>query len=170
MSSSRPRRVHELYVFAAIAIALTAGFGYASILVLALAMNWSPGTWWIALVQAHGHAQLFGWTGLFVVGVGLFFLPRLRGTVLAHPDLAPWALACIVVGIALRALCQPLLGVLGAQETRTSLWGAVGRSGLALAGFVELGGALLFIVMLVTSFRRARPLAPAAPIRPVRPY
>lgn len=170
MSSSSPRRVHEPYVFAALAIALTAGFGFAAILVAALALHWSPGTWWVATVQAHGHAQLFGWAGLFVLGVGLYFLPRLRGTVLAHASLAPWALAAFVAGIALRTLCQPLLGILGAQETRQSLWGAVGRSGLALSGLFELVGAALVVFMLISSFRRAAPLSPAAPILPVRPY
>ncbi len=170
MSASLPRRVHEPYVFAALAIALTAGFGLATILVAALALHWSPGTWWIATVQAHGHAQLFGWAGLFVLGVGLFFLPRLRGTVLAHVSLAPWALGAFVVGITLRAICQPLLGLLGAQETLQSLWGAVGRSGLALSGIAELLGAALVIFMLIASFRRAAPVTPAAPILPVRPY
>ena len=63
------------------------------------------------MVQAHGHAQLFGWAGLFVIGVGLFFLPRLRGTTLARIELAAWSLACLVVGISLRALCQPLIAI-----------------------------------------------------------
>ncbi len=78
------RHVHEPFVFAALAFALTAGFGYAAIIVATLALKFPLGAWWIALMQAHGHAQLFGWTGLFVIGVGLFFLPRLRGTTLAR--------------------------------------------------------------------------------------
>lgn len=128
------------------------------------------GAWWVASVQAHGHVQLFGWAGLFVLCVGLFFLPRLRGTTLERAELAPWALACLAVGILLHALSQPLLGIFTAQMSPESLWLLVGRSGLALSGVMELAGAVLIVTMLASSFRRGRPLAPDAPITPVLPY
>ena len=164
------RRVHEPFVFAALAIALSAGFGYATIIVAALAFQWNLGVWWIAMVQAHGHAQLFGWAGLFVLGVGLYFLPRLRGTTLAHAGLAPWALALLVAGIALRSICQPLLAIAEASMPQDSPYAALGRSGYALSGVFELIGIVLILSMLAASFRRARPLTPSAPIIPVRPY
>ena len=157
------RHVHEPFVYAALAIALTAGFGYATIDVAALAFGLPLGARWIALVQAHGHAQLFGWAGLFVIGVGLFFLPRLRGTTLARIELAPWTLACLVVGIVLRAISQPIMPL-------SSLYAALGRFGTMLSGATELVGVALFITMIVSSFRRARPLSPDAPIKPVRPF
>lgn len=31
-------------------------------------------------VQAHGHAQIFGWLGTFILGVGYYAIPRLRLT------------------------------------------------------------------------------------------
>lgn len=31
-----------------------------------------------AWIQAHGHAQIFGWIGSFILGIGYFSLPRLR--------------------------------------------------------------------------------------------
>src|ERR1035437_10201092 len=33
----------------------------------------SPG--WI---QAHGHAQIFGWIGTFILGIGFYSIPKLR--------------------------------------------------------------------------------------------
>ena len=156
------RRVHEPFVFAAIGIGLTACFGYAAIVVAALAFRWQLGTWWIALVQAHGHAQLFGWTGLFVLGVGLFFLPRLRGTTLAWPRLAPWALSSLVGGITLRALSQPLLAFSQPSMPQHPLNEALGRSGLMLSGALELVSVALILTMLAASFRRARPMTPSA--------
>lgn len=164
------RHVHEPFVYAALGIALTAGFGYAAIIVAALAFKLPLGMWWIAMVQAHGHAQLFGWTGLFIVGVGLFFLPRLRGTTLAHIELAQWSLACLVAGIVLRALCQPLMAIAQASMPQGSLYDALGRFGTMLSGGIELGGVALFITMIFSSFHQARPLSPDAPIKPVRPY
>ncbi len=164
------RRVHEPYVFAAIIIALTAGFGYAAILVGAIALTVPGGAWWIALAQAHGHSQLFGWTGLFVLGVGLYFLPRLRGTTLMYPQLAPYALACYCIGIALRALSQPLGAIADTSTPQGTTITALGGSGTALSGLFEIAGTLLVIAMLVGTFRRAGPLGAQAPIVPVRPY
>jgi len=164
------RNVHEFFVYAALAIALTAGFGYAVIIVIVLAFRLPMGAWWLAMAQAHGHAQLFGWAGLFVIGVGLFFLPRLRGTTLARIELAPWSLGCWVVGITLRALCQPLTAIAQASMPQASLYDALGRFGTMVSGIVEVIGVALFITMIVSSFRRARPLSADAPIKPVRPY
>jgi uncharacterized protein involved in response to NO len=33
-----------------------------------------------AWLQAHGHAQVFGWIGSFIFGVGFYSIPKLRGT------------------------------------------------------------------------------------------
>jgi uncharacterized protein involved in response to NO len=55
-----------------------------------------------AWLQAHGHAQVFGWIGSFIFGIGFYSIPKLRGT--AKPSFgAPWA--CWVMwttGVALR--------------------------------------------------------------------
>ncbi len=168
--SSPTRHVHETYVYAALAVALSAGFGLAAVLVAALALNWLPGAWWIASVQAHGHAQLFGWAGLFVLGVDLFFLPRLRGTVLARSEFAPWALVCMVAGVALHALCQPLLAVVKPEMPEELFWADLGRAGLGLSGLFEVAGVGMIMLMLVTSYRRGRPLTADSPIVQVRPF
>ena len=33
-----------------------------------------------AWLQAHGHAQVFGWIGSFIFGIGFYSIPRFRGT------------------------------------------------------------------------------------------
>ena len=33
-----------------------------------------PAAW----IQAHGHAQLFGWIGSFILGIGFYSIPNLR--------------------------------------------------------------------------------------------
>ncbi|MBX9880176.1 MAG: NnrS family protein [Candidatus Obscuribacterales bacterium] len=32
----------------------------------------------VALIQAHGHAQVFGWIGSFILGIGFYSIPNLR--------------------------------------------------------------------------------------------
>lgn len=32
----------------------------------------------VAWIQAHGHAQIFGWIGTFILGIGFYSIPKLR--------------------------------------------------------------------------------------------
>jgi len=55
-----------------------------------------------AWIQAHGHAQLFGWVGTFILGIGFYSIPKLR-------KLKPFALwsawltwALWVIGVTVR--------------------------------------------------------------------
>jgi len=55
-----------------------------------------------AWIQAHGHAQVFGWVGSFIIGIGFYSIPKLRSGVKASFGMA-WA--CWVIwttGAALR--------------------------------------------------------------------
>src|SRR4051794_30971903 len=93
----------------ALLLGIGGGFLLATILTITRILLVQLGAWWAALAQAHGHLQLYGWAGLFVLGVALHFLPRLRGTPLVAARLIPWILVSISVSMILRALCQPLL-------------------------------------------------------------
>ena len=57
----------------------------------------SPG--WL---QAHGHAQVFGWVGSFILGIGFYSIPKLRGEAKAS-FLAAWLCWTMwTIGVALR--------------------------------------------------------------------
>jgi uncharacterized protein involved in response to NO len=99
------------YIRASLALAATAGFSLGAALFAASTLGFPLGPWWPAAAQAHGHVQRFGWAGLMVLGVGLHFLPRLRGTTLERPERARYALALLVTGLVTRALSQPLLAL-----------------------------------------------------------
>lgn len=126
------------------------GFALATILTLAQLMHLSIGPWWIATAQAHGHVQLYGWAGLFIVGVALHFLPRLRGTPLAVPRLVPWILAALVTGLLLRALSQPLLLATGAGA-----WSIL----LVTSGVLECASIVAVVSLLGMTARRGPRMA-----------
>lgn len=135
---------------AALLLGASFGFVLATVLTLTSALAVPLGPWWPALAQAHGHLQLYGWAGLFVLGVAFHFLPRLRGTPLAAPWLVPWVLGLQVAGLLLRALSQPLV-----TATPAVTW----RVLLLASGMLEcaaLGGAVL---LLGLTARRGPPLA-----------
>ncbi len=160
------RRIHEPFIAAALVIALTAGFGYAALLAAALALRIPLGTWWGAAVQAHGHAQLFGWMGLFILGMGLYFLPKLRGTKLKQTQFAPWGLGLLASGILLHGLAQPALSFV--QSTSALKQGLLG---LWLASSIlEVGGILMLARMLIATELGQAPLSRQAPAYPVLPF
>src|SRR5581483_8526243 len=156
---ARPAAVWPPFVRAAIGLALLGGFGLGGGLGLALALRLPLGTWWLAAVQAHGHLQLFGWAGLMVLGVGLHFMPRLRGAALVAPGLTRPALALLAAGLLARLVAQPALAAT-AEPLAVVL-----RSALAVAAVAELAGALV-----AATLRRGPPLAARAGLRPVLPF
>jgi len=50
-------------------VALTYGIGTCAGMMFAPAFGIDRGLWWIVHGQAHGVAQIFGWGGLFIMGV-----------------------------------------------------------------------------------------------------
>ncbi|HEU5345863.1 MAG TPA: NnrS family protein [Ktedonobacterales bacterium] len=93
----------------ALLLGVGAGFALASVLSVSLGFHLPLGAWWLATAQAHGRIQVFGWAGLFVLGVAFHFLPRLRGAPLRWPEMVRWLLGAEVAGLLLRGLAQPLL-------------------------------------------------------------
>ncbi|HEY6041057.1 MAG TPA: NnrS family protein, partial [Anaerolineae bacterium] len=73
----------------------------------------------------------------FILGMGLYFVPRLVSVKLARPDLAPYAFSLLACGIFLRTLAQPLVAISPAA-------GAVWQVAWIVSALAELAG--LFIV------------------------
>jgi hypothetical protein len=95
------------------------------------------------VVQVHGHWQLFGWVGLFVVGVAYHILPRLAAVPLPSYRAAAFSFTALVAGTILRA----------AQSLDPSAL----RSTLLIGGaLLELAGCAIF------AWTVARILAPQA--------
>lgn len=147
---------HFGFVLASLSVALTVGFGYAAVLAVLIGFQLPMGSWWVAMLQAHGHAQLLGWIGLFIIGVSLYFLPRLAGTPLRHPRLLAWILSLLAAGIFLRAVSQPLLTAGLDDPIHTGL-----RWTLGISALLETAGVFCYIFLLVITLRSAAPDRPA---------
>jgi hypothetical protein len=96
-----------------------------------------------AWLQAHGHAQVFGWIGTFILGIGFYSLTKMA----AIPEFAvsrswfSWALWS--AGVTLR--------------WATNLWGWHWRIALPASAALEVAGFLLFFLTV----RRHRATGPA---------
>lgn len=88
-----------------------------------------------AWLQAHGHAQVFGWIGSFIFGIGFYSIPKFRGT--TKPAFgAAWACwAMWTTGVAARWMANIYL----------VQW----RLLLPLSGALELSAFLIFFRMVL---------------------
>lgn len=92
-------------------------------------------------VQAHGHAQIFGWLGTFILGIGYYAIPRLR--------LAAWS--------AVAAWTTWVLWTAGvAMRWAVGTWPWHWRVLFPLAGLLELAAVLIFCASVFLARPRAR--------------
>ncbi|MGE5609444.1 MAG: DUF1858 domain-containing protein [Bacillota bacterium] len=94
-------------------------------------------------VNAHGHAQIFGWVGLFIMGFAYQAFPRLWHTELVKPRLAVVAFISMAVGLIIRTMGM----------TSTGLW-SLALPAAMLGGAFEIVAILLFTGQILATFFR----------------
>ncbi len=127
-------------------------------------------------IQAHGHAQIFGWIGTFILGIGFHAIPKLRRTG-AFGLWAPWTCwALWTSGVTLRWVStvyqwhwRTLLPLSAAMELAAFLIffrvvsghrpPEAGKSKLDEWIFAVIAGAVGFLVSLLMNFSAALFLA-----------
>ncbi len=101
--------IYQPFFKGGIAVALTLGAVWGAFLLIRIALSGSFTAVGIQEINAHGHAQIFGWVGLFVMGFAYQAFPRFKHTSLAHPRMALATMWLMVTGIILRSSSQALL-------------------------------------------------------------
>src|SRR5262249_49045329 len=91
-----------------------------------------------------GHAQIFGWVGLFVMGFAYQAFPRFKHAELAKPRLAWVVFGLMLVGIVVRSVCEPLAGLLA--------WAGPAAVAAAVVEAVAIG---LFAAQIILTWCRA---------------
>ena len=109
--------------------------------------RWQGGTFLqihlVPAIQAHAHAMIFGWMGLFVMGFAYQSFPRFKYVTLWRPDLANLTLYLMLIGIASRVgaeMLQPM---------------PVGVGLGILAAATELAAITLFIVIILKTAQQS---------------
>ena len=101
-------RVYEKFVKTAIILTLTVGVTFGAITLSYIAFRLNFNSVYYALIQAHGHAQMYGWLGICIMGFALYIIPRVKNSELKHRSLVNVCYFFIITGIALRVIIQPL--------------------------------------------------------------
>ncbi len=94
-------------------------------------------------VLAHGHAMVFGFAGLFIMGFAYRAFPMFKGTELWKPRLAYSTLPMMVVGILVQAFAHII-----APSSPYLILGIV-------AGILQLIAVSIFAVIIINTLRNA---------------
>jgi hypothetical protein len=101
--------IYRPFFRAGIFVVLTLGATWGAYLLGRIAWRGSFASAGVHEVNAHGHAQIFGWVGLFVMGFAYQAFPRFKHTSLAQPRLAYATLSLMLAGILGRSGFEPLV-------------------------------------------------------------
>ncbi len=136
--------IYRPFFLAGILVTLTLGAVWGAYLLLRIAWTGSFSEAGLHEVNAHGHAQIFGWVGLFVMGFAYQAFPRFKNTALAFPRLAWASLALLLIGLVGRSVGEPLAGFLPGLATVA-----------VLSAWVEVLAIGLFVGVIVATWRAA---------------
>jgi uncharacterized protein involved in response to NO len=152
------------FIWAALAIALV-GFSIGAHLTSVLGLGFPAGKGFVSFIQVHGHAQLVGWTGLFVIGISLHVMPRLAGVPLAKPQWLRPILWCVVLGLGLRSIGQAVLPYL-IEDAAYPLVAVP----VVLSGVLEWFGILGYVGLLLGTLQGVSRGTQRPALLTVRPY
>ncbi len=135
--------VHVPFVYVALAFGVLGGFSLA-VTLSAEAVIAGVSASWASHAQVHGHLQVIGFAGIFVVGVASKLIPRFGNGTLPRSREVTAILWCLGGGVLARAVGQPVIP-----------YGPVGSVILDLGAALELVGALLFTRIVLEIMGRA---------------
>jgi hypothetical protein len=134
--------IYRPFFRAGIAVVLTLGATWGVLLLVRTAFLKSFTAISVHEINAHGHAQIFGWVGLFVMGFAYQMFPRFKGTKLAHPRWAFHTLWLMLGGLVVRSILEPLV----------SIWPWLATPTVA-ASVAEVIAVAIFVAIVTATFR-----------------
>lgn len=149
--SSTPRLADTIYrpfFKGGIIVVLTLGALWGAYLLIRIGWQASFGAVGLHEVNAHGHAQIFGWVGLFVMGFAYQAFPRFKHADLARPRLAYISLWLMLLGLVGRSLAEPLHELPGMATTAV------------VSSMLEILAISLFVAVIAATWKASgKPLA-----------
>ena len=101
--ANAPVFIYKPFFLAALLVVLTVGASWGVSILWRIGVGGSFTSATIYEINAHGHAQIYGWAGLFILGFAAQAFPRFWGTTLVAAELAFGACGLMVIGIILRS-------------------------------------------------------------------
>ena len=140
MTSETYPKFPTLFIHTAILTAGIAGFSLGAHVAFLIGFDYPLGKGFHAYVQSHGHIQLVGWTGFFIMGISLYFLPRLAHYKINISKQVHQIWIMITIGLILKYI---------SHSTLPHIWGKQFTSfvsiGITLSGLMVLMGIFIYL-------------------------
>jgi uncharacterized protein involved in response to NO len=156
---------HPGFIWTSLTTAIAGGFAFGAYLAVVIAYGFPAGQGFYALIQTHGHLQLVGWAGVFIMGISLHFIPRLASFPLPHPERVRYILWLMVPGLLLRTVGGTVLASFEESPLFVPLSWLVGASGL-----LEAGAIVLYVSLLIGTMRGSDHVRRLPAIGAVKPF
>lgn len=156
---------HSGFIWASLTTAIVAGFALGAYLAVVIGYGLPVGQGFYSLIQTHGHLQLVGWVGLFIMGISLHFIPRLASFPLPHPERSNRILWLMAPGLLLRVVGGTVLASLTGSPLFVPLSWLVVASGL-----LEGGAIVLYVSLLIEIIRGSDKTIRLPGLSAVKPY
>lgn len=145
--------IYRRFFLGGIAVTLTAGAVWGALLLWRIATAGAFTALPINEINAHGHSQIYGWVGLFIMGYAYQAFPRFKHGSLWKPWLAATSFVLMLGGIGLRVVGEYFAVTRVADQVLLNpYWFGIGLVGMGL----ETVAAAIFAVVLVQSYRAVR--------------
>lgn len=152
------------FIWWALGLAIFAGFALGAHVASVIGLGLPLGKGFYSFVQIHGHVQLMGWAGLFIVGISLYFIPRLAGVPISRPKRIDQVLWLVAFGLILRSAGHTLLPYITNSAYSVSLSWLV-----AVSGLIEWFGIVLYLVTLIQTLKGLADLNSTPALTSVKP-
>jgi hypothetical protein len=139
----RQNQFYRPFLRGALVTVLTIGCTFGAINLAVMGFGADLNAVWVPLIQAHGYAQVFGWVGLFIMGIAYHTVPRFFLRPLRRPGLVWPSFALTGAALALRFVAQPF----AAQHPAAA-------AGLVVSALLGLGGMTLFAWAMLDTLRQ----------------
>lgn len=139
-----PETIYRRYFVGGILVILSVGAVWGAYLLWQVSKAGSFTGVSIHAVNAHGHAQIFGWVGMFVMGFAYQALPRMWRVGLAGPHLAVLNFLLLVLSL--------VLSTTGTALAETWSYAA---SAVIVGGFLQIVAVCIFAGQLAVTFWRS---------------
>ncbi len=139
--------IHVPFIKAAVVFGVTTGCLYGASLLAYMALYGSLAGVPRAILEAHGHTQVYGWVGLFIMGISYFALPRFWNATLHKALLAQMSFLPMVIGISLVFISRHLL-LIGDYFPF--------RAMSVMGSLIETAAIVLLVYILTKTYRSAK--------------
>src|SRR5574337_587746 len=153
------------FIWTSLTTAILVGFAFGAYLAVVIGYGFPAGQGFYALIQTHGHLQLVGWAGVFIMGISLHFIPRLASFPLPHPERMTYILWLMAPGLLFRAIGGTILASLEESPLFFSFIWLVSASGL-----LEGGAIILYVSLLIATVRGSSKANRLPALSAVKPY